>query len=158
MMLWQIIGQVGSGAAIIFAWNSSSKSATIIREYNPGPHETLYGLAAGLIEEKHGANPRVAAEHELEEECHLKGGEWYELSGRPLAMDKYVTTKVYPFLVIDPEYVQNPRPLDEEEDIEILPGVSADEILGMIDRAEMNIVGAWASLLAINKLRELGQV
>ena len=129
------------------------------REYNPGPHEVLYGLAAGLIEDKHGADPRVAAEHELEEECHLRGGRWYSLTDRPLAMDKYVTTRVYPYLVIDPEVVtENVRPLDEEEDIEIVTGVTVEEIHRLVGQAEMNIIGSWASLLALNKLRELGEI
>lgn len=41
------------GAVIVFAWNSTSKTATIIREYMPGCHRVLGGLAAGLVEEKH---------------------------------------------------------------------------------------------------------
>lgn len=42
------------GAVIIFAWNSISKTATIVREYMPGCHRVLGGLAAGLVEdEKH---------------------------------------------------------------------------------------------------------
>mmetsp|Transcript_2731 Transcript_2731/g.4673 ORF Transcript_2731/g.4673 Transcript_2731/m.4673 type:complete len:228 (-) Transcript_2731:1081-1764(-) len=157
---FDIIGQVGSGAVIIFAWNSTDKTATIIREYNPGPHEMLWGLAAGMIEDKHGDDPKVAAECELEEECHLRGGRWYSLSERPLAMDKYVTTKIHPYLVVDPEQVceESVRPLDEEEDIEIVSGLTIEEILGMIQRAEMNIVGAWASLVAINKLHDLGEL
>ena len=63
-----------SGAVIIFAWNSTSKTATIVREYMPGCHRVLGGLAAGLVEdEKHtseGNRERnlVAAQCELEEE------------------------------------------------------------------------------------------
>lgn len=68
------------GAVIIFAWNSTSKTATIVREYMPGCHRVLGGLAAGLVEEdKHtsdgspdfsGGEERslVAARCELEEE------------------------------------------------------------------------------------------
>eukprot|EP00540_Astrosyne_radiata_P021595 CAMPEP_0116836364 /NCGR_PEP_ID=MMETSP0418-20121206/8058_1 /TAXON_ID=1158023 /ORGANISM="Astrosyne radiata, Strain 13vi08-1A" /LENGTH=141 /DNA_ID=CAMNT_0004466131 /DNA_START=80 /DNA_END=506 /DNA_ORIENTATION=+ len=128
------------------------------REYNPGPHESLFGLAAGLIEEKHDSNPRIAAEHELEEECQMRGGKWYQLTERPLAMDKYDTTKIYSYLAIDPKTVENPRPLDEEEDIEIVSGVSVEEILAMIKRGQMNLVGGCACLLAIEKLRELGEI
>ena len=44
------------GAVIIFAWNSTSKTATIVREYMPGPHRILGGLAAGIVEnDKHRA-------------------------------------------------------------------------------------------------------
>ena len=65
------------GAVIVFAWNSTSKTATIIREYMPGPHRVLSGLAAGLVEDgKHEVQlgedkSLVAARCELEEE-------WYD--------------------------------------------------------------------------------
>ena len=57
-----------AGAAIIFAWNTTSKTATIIQEYMPGPHRVLSGLAAGVVEEDKHADALVAARHELEEE------------------------------------------------------------------------------------------
>jgi len=47
-------------------------------------------------------------------------------------MDKYVVTEITPYLVIDAEHVHNPRPLDDEEDIEIIRGVTSDEIIQMI--------------------------
>ena len=68
------------GAVIIFAWNTTSKTATIIREYMPGPHRILGGLAAGIVEDgKHSSMEGVgdtcslvAARYELEEE-------WYDI-------------------------------------------------------------------------------
>ena len=78
----------------------------------------MWGLAAGLIEEKHGEDPSVAAQHELEEECHLTGGTWIPLSKAPSAMDKYALTSVAAYLVLDAQPATNPKPLDEEEDIE----------------------------------------
>lgn len=65
-----------SGAVIVFAWNSTSKTATIVREYMPGPHRVLSGLAAGIVEDgKHSSKEGidddpiiVAARYELEEE------------------------------------------------------------------------------------------
>lgn len=64
------------GAVIVFAWNSTSKTATIVREYMPGPHRVLSGLAAGIVEgDKHSSiegsgepDSLVAARYELEEE------------------------------------------------------------------------------------------
>ena len=47
-------------------------------------------------------------------------------------MDKYVVTEITPYLVIDAVHVHNPRPLDDEEDIEIIRGVTSDEIIQMI--------------------------
>ena len=73
-------------------------------------------------------------------------------------MDKYVVTEITPYLVIDPEHVPDPRPLDDEEDIEIITGITAGEIIQMIREGDMNLVGGWGALLAIEKLRELGEI
>uniref|UniRef100_A0A6U2S3A3 Nudix hydrolase domain-containing protein n=1 Tax=Leptocylindrus danicus TaxID=163516 RepID=A0A6U2S3A3_9STRA len=158
---FDIVDQKGTGAVTIFAWCSKTKTATLVREYNPGCHKSLHGVAAGLIEEdKHQCDPEIAARHELEEECHLQGGRWYRLTadGATVPMDKYVVTEIAAYLVIDPETVSNPRPLDAEEDIEIISGVSVPEIFDMIRSGGMNLVGGWACMLAIEKLRELGEI
>lgn len=166
---FDVIDQAKScGAVVIFAWNSTSKTATIIREYMPGPHRVLSGLAAGIVEDdKHGIEldgreslELIAARCELEEECHLAGGTWYRLTdeGVSISMDKYVVTEITPWLVIDPEHVLEPRPMDDEEDIVIISGVPTDDILKTIREGDMNIVGAFASLLALEKLRSLGEI
>jgi len=155
------VDQKGAGASIVFAWNSKSKTATIIKEYNPGCDQILYGLAAGIVEiDKHGSDYDIAARDELEEECHLAGGTWHRLlnNDASIAMDKYLMTKIVAYLVIDPVKVEHPRPLDEEEDIEIVHGVSVKEIMEMICAGEMNCIGGFASLLAIEKLRSLGEI
>lgn len=173
MIHFDVIDQTHTtgGAVIVFAWNSTSKTATIVREYMPGPHRVLSGLAAGIVEDdgKHHSSVEggidepdalVAARYELEEECHLAGGTWYRLTddGVSVPMDKYVVTEITPFLVVDPRHVPDPRPLDDEEEIEIITGVSADEILRMIREGDFNLVGGWGALLAIEKLRELGEI
>jgi ADP-ribose pyrophosphatase YjhB (NUDIX family) len=149
--------KTGEGAVLVFAWDTKSKTATMIREYMPASNRILWGLAAGLIEDKHGHDTELAARHELEEECHLKGGRWIPLLTQPAAMDKYATTTIQCYLVIDPEPEPNPKPLDEEEDIEIISGVTIPDILSYIKNGEMNLVGGYGSLLAIEKLRELGE-
>ena len=73
-------------------------------------------------------------------------------------MDKYVVTEITPYLVIDAEHVHNPRPLDDEEDIEIIRCVTANEILQMIREGDFNLVGGWGALLALQKLRDLGEI
>lgn len=75
-----------------------------------------------------------------------------------MPMDKYAKTEMVAYLVVDPEKVSNPRALDAEEDIEIIEGVNIESILEMIHRGEMNLVGGWGCLLAINKLKELGEI
>ena len=78
--------------------------------------------------------------------------------GVSIPMDKYVQTEITAFLVVDPSRVENPRPRDDEEEIEIVRGISAKEIINMVRRGDMNLVGAWASLLALEKLRDLGEI
>ena len=85
----------------------------------------------------------------------MTGGTWIALCKNPSAMDKYTTTTISCFLVLDPERETNPRPLDAEEDIEIVNNVKIPQILNWIQNGEMNLVGAWGCLLAIEKLREL---
>lgn len=182
---FDLVGMAGaSSAVVVFAWNTSQKTATLVREYHPGapgkttfrsvdiiailmlvfpfvigPHKFLFGAAAGIVEDdKHNANVELAAQQELEEECHLAGGTWHLLTPEPLAMDKYSTTNIRAFLVLDASHVPDPRPQDHEEDIEIIRNVSLDEIRNMIRRGEMNIVGTWACLMAIEKLRDLGEI
>lgn len=67
-------------------------------------------------------------------------------------------TEIVAYLVVDAMKVTNPRPLDDEEEIEIVEGVSVEEILEMIRSGEMNCIGGFASLLAIEKLRVLGEI
>eukprot|EP00557_Chaetoceros_sp_GSL56_P013784 CAMPEP_0176482878 /NCGR_PEP_ID=MMETSP0200_2-20121128/3617_1 /TAXON_ID=947934 /ORGANISM="Chaetoceros sp., Strain GSL56" /LENGTH=207 /DNA_ID=CAMNT_0017879237 /DNA_START=79 /DNA_END=699 /DNA_ORIENTATION=+ len=151
---YDVVDQKGSGASIVFAWNSKTKTATIVKEYNPGCDKILYGLAAGVVEtDKHGSDFDLAARHELEEECHLSGGTWYRLlkEDKSIAMDKYVMTKIVAYLVVDANEVSKPRPLDDEEEIEIIEGVTVEEILEIIRRGEMNCIGGFASLLAFEK-------
>lgn len=157
---FDLVGLNGaSSAVLIFAWDSSTKTATLVREYHPGPHAYLYGVAAGIVEEdKHNGDAVLAAQHELEEECHLAGGTWYLLTPQPLAMDKYTTTKVRAYLVVDAQHVPDPRPQDDEEDIEIIRGVTIPQILAMIRRGEMNMVGTWGCLMAMETLRELDEI
>jgi hypothetical protein len=149
--------KTGGGAVLVFAWDTKTKTVTLIQEYKPGSNKIMWGIAAGLVEGKHGQDSMVAARHDLEEECHLVGGTWIPLCRAPSAMDKYALTDIEAYLVIDPEPAENPRPLDEEEDIEIVKGVTIPEVMEYISTGNMNIVSGWGCLLAIAKLRELGE-
>lgn len=140
---------------MIFAWDTKTKTATLLREYMPGSHRILWGMAAGMVEDKHGHDAAKAARDELEEEAHLTGGIWIPLSKHPAVVDKYGLTTVEAYLVIDPEPAENPKPLDDEEDIEVVRGVTVPDIMRWIAAGEMNMVSAWGCMLAIEKLREL---
>eukprot|EP00934_Nitzschia_sp_Nitz4_P007029 Nitzschia sp. Nitz4//scaffold5_size260463//232448//233212//NITZ4_001025-RA/size260463-augustus-gene-0.111-mRNA-1//-1//CDS//3329555469//7019//frame0 len=152
--------KTGGSAVMMFAWDTKTKTATLIREYMPGPHKVMWGLAAGMVEEKHGNQAEKAARDELEEEAHLEGGTWIRLTPRKgpgIGMDKYSLTNVHAFLVLDAQPAMNPKSLDDEEDIEYVRGVPIAKIMEWIAKGEMNMVSAWGCLLAIEKLRELGE-
>jgi hypothetical protein len=175
---FEIVAQKGTDQAVlVFCWNTATKRATLIREYMPSTHCRMMGLAAGMVEDdKHGNGGDgisdetigdyeddmrlTAAKHELEEECRLVGGKWMRLTEHGVVMDKYSTTRLSVYLVLDPEPVHedDAKPRDVEEDIQVVPGVSIDDIRGMIVTGRMTVVGGWASLLALQKLRELGEI
>jgi len=129
----------------------------------------------------------TAARHELEEECYLTDGTWYRLTPAPVpakkddnnniddddtngnadvllggvVMDKYSTTRLTAYLVVGAKRIPASRakPRDDTEvGMEVVRGVTLREIRGMLERGEMTVVGSWATLLALNKLRELGLV
>jgi hypothetical protein len=68
------------GAVVIFAWNTTSKTATIVREYMPGPHRVLGGLAAGIVENGKHDVPSGLPEGGGEEDDGRGGGESPESS------------------------------------------------------------------------------
>jgi len=169
---YDILDQRGTGAVIIFAWNSTNKTVTLIREYMPASKKIFFGLAAGLVEDKHDNYPFIAAQHELEEECYLKGGTWFylldeknntESSGSgttTVSMDKYCTTNLYPYIVINPERICSTQsmPRDLEEDIEVVEGIDIDTLWRILKSGKMNAISSWACLLALQKLNELGEI
>ena len=134
----------------------------------PAPKKVMFGVAAGLIENKHNNHAFIAAQHELEEECYLKGGNWFYLLNNDahttttttVSMDKYCTTEIHPYLVIDAERVCSSvsKPRDLEEDIEVVEGIDVDTLLVLLRSGRMNAISSWACLLALNKLRELGEI
>ena len=58
--------KTGGSAVLIFAWDTKSRTCTLIREYMPGSNDIHWGLAAGLVEDKHNHNIEEAARQELE--------------------------------------------------------------------------------------------
>lgn len=168
---YDILDQRGSGAVVIFAWNSTNKTATLIREYMPASKSVYFGVAAGLVENKHENHAFIAAQHELEEECYLTGGIWHSLlnnnhenenvtSTTTVTMDKYCTTELCPYLVMDAEKVcsSESKPRDLEEDMEVVEGIDVDTLWMIIRSGKMNCISSWACLLALQKLTELGEI
>ena len=183
---FEIVAQRGTDQAVlIFVWHSSTKTATCIREYMPSVHHPMLGLAAGMVEEKKHSSSYtgnnnddddgvddmnneeqdacwMAAKCELEEECRLTGGaQWIRLTANPVVMDKYNTTRLTVFLVIDPVAVDSAqaKPRDDtEEGMQVIPNVTVKQLEHWIQTGQMTIVGSWGTLLALQKLRQLGEI
>jgi hypothetical protein len=162
---FEIVTQNGTDRAVlIFVWNSATKTTTLIREFMPASDGMKIGLAAGMVDDKHSNEDEdpilVAAQFELEEECQLKGGKWQPLVANIL-MDKYSTTRLSVYLVIDPTSVEsaNARSRDElEEGMQILSHVTISQLMTWIDGGHMTVVGSWACLLALRRLQEIGEI
>jgi len=147
-------------AVIVVAWNSTSRTCTMVEEYMPASDSFQYGHAAGMVEDKHGRRQatRVAAEHELEEECRLIGGKDWHLLASNVIMDKYTTTAITVYLVIDADTVldSDAKPRDDtEQGMRVVPEVSYAQLKSLLKKGKMTVVGSWATLLALEKLREL---
>lgn len=96
---------------------------------------------------------------QLEEEAHLLGGTWHALcddAETTINADKYSSNEFYCWLVVDPYVTPTPKPMDDEEFIEIERGVSMQRCMSMLGRGELSIVSSFVVLMGARKLRQLG--
>jgi hypothetical protein len=146
-------------SVIIFIWNSTSSTCTLIKEYHPGIEKIIYGTVAGMYEGKKHSSILEAAKHELEEEAQLHTNNLIPLLDdfdTSTPFDKYSNNRFYPFLALNCEAVNDPQPMDDEEYIIVEHGISYSRLMDMILKGEINIVSTYSILLGIRKLRSLG--
>jgi hypothetical protein len=179
----------------IIDMDDAGGTVTLIREYMPSVDAYGYGLAAGMVDDHdetdHDDNDRsndktlAAAQRELAEECLLERGEWYRLTPPPpspcsddddktqqpeevvegVVVDKYCTTKMVVYLVVDPVPI-----IDEHRRAAILAdrdndnaelGLQVVQVSLPQFRTEclpnMTIVANWASRLALDHIEGLLQ-
>lgn len=144
---------------VVFVWDSKTATTTLVREYHPGPHKYLFGTVAGMYEYHKHESPLQSAQHELEEEAHLQTDKWYNLletTNTYIPFDKYSNNRFYAYLALDCQPVQHPKPLDQEEEITILPNISYSHMMDIMQQGDMNVVSTFAILLGLRKLDELG--
>ena len=55
----------GNTSVLVLAWSTETQSATLIREYHPGPSEWQYGVVAGGVEISKHTSPLDAARCEV---------------------------------------------------------------------------------------------
>lgn len=87
------------------------------RQYRKGIEKAIVEIPAGLVEQDE--DWLLAAQRELEEETHFKAEEWVKLDGfysSPGFLDEYLQL----YRARDLSLVENPRPADSDEHIEVL--------------------------------------
>ena len=100
----------------------------------------------------------------MNEEARLQSDIWLPLLDVPDGVgcyqDKYSDNSFIPYLVMNCQPVSSSvlKPRDEDEIIEVHHGITYNKLMGIINRDEMNVAGAWCSLLAIRTLEQNGFV
>jgi len=155
----------GEPAVLVVPFHTKVQQFTLLREFNVGSLRMMHGTVAGMFEEGKHASPLECAQCELEEEAQLVGGKWVPLVSKDtdaadpgdVTLSKYFEQQFWPYLVLDPEGpVADPRPQDEDEFIEVLRGVTLDQVRDLIQRGDIAVIHAYVLLLAIERLRVLG--
>jgi hypothetical protein len=146
-------------SVVVFTWNTTSSTTTLIREYHPGPEQFMYGTVAGMYESSKHTSPLKASQLELEEEAHLQTERWIPLlenTGEGMSFDKYSTNRFFPYLALDCHRVETPRPPDDDELISVEYNVPYSRVLQLMHTGQMNVVSTYAVMLGVRKLREMG--
>lgn len=142
----------------IVPFDRHAHTLTLVREYNPAHGRHVYSFPQGVMEPSRHSDIQSAAAAELEEEAHLKCKSWLPLfSGKNgMPQDKYQRESVFSFLCSDAVAVDNPAHVDDEEDIEIVSGVSINEFRSLAKRGALQSNNVAAGFLALDQLRMMG--
>ena len=148
-------------SVVVFTWNTTSATTTLIREFHPGSESFMYGTVAGMYESSKHKTPLEASMLELEEEAQLTTDKWIPLldtMDTSMSFDKYSTNRFYPYLALDCSRVAQPRPMDEDELISVERDVPYQRMMSLLTAGRMNVVSSYAILLGVQKLRNMGIV
>jgi len=148
----------GSPSVLVVPWCTRTRTTTLLREWQPGPEEVLWGVCAGIVEPGKHASNLQAAQYELNEEAQLESHMWLSVLDRSAPADKYSDNRFDIFLAMDcsPVGVQQQRNLDSAERIDIYPGVSYKRVMDIIEKGEMNVAGSFACMVAFRALERKG--
>lgn len=149
------------GSVTVFSFNRQKRTATLVREFHPGPEDMQWGTINGMYEKDKHASPLVCGQMELEEEAQQQqplSGCWIPLldSPRGACLDKYSDNHFFPYLVLDAVAVGDPRAPDDEEFILVERDVGYDQMMRMVKAGKINVASSYCVLMAYAKLDELG--
>ncbi|KAI9478484.1 MAG: hypothetical protein EXX96DRAFT_249554 [Benjaminiella poitrasii] len=157
---WDIVGHDTSYPTfvIVFIFNTTTKTTTLIKEYAQGSNEIKYTCPAGAYDRKKHKSILEAARHEMSEEAHLKDGEWINLLPEGYTEDgiselKWSKNRFIPFLCLNPVKDDSPMERDAEECIEIVENVSIESLKQSITRAEMMLTAVQTTWMALEYLK-----
>lgn len=142
----------------VVPFNREAHTLTLIREYNPAHGRHVYSFPQGVMEPSKHTDIQSAAAAELEEEAHLRCKNWIALfSGKKgMPQDKYQRESVFSFLCSDAVVVDDPAHVDDEEEIEIVSGISIDSFRNLVKNGGLQSNNVAAGLLALDQLRLMG--
>lgn len=157
--VWGRVWKNNSFAVVtVVPFDRATRTFTLVREYNIAHARFAYVFPTGQMErEKHASN-EVAAAAELEEEAQLRCRHWINLlgaEGRGAPQDKYQREEVFYYLCTDAEHVEDAAAGDEEEDMDVVHGVTPLQLRELVQAGAMQSNQIAASLLALDKLRSL---
>lgn len=156
---------------VVVPFDKATQTFTLIREFNVAHNQHVYSFPQGMVEfgEKH-TSVKHAATLELEEEAHLKCMDWIYLldhdeadttksSASAIPQDKYQREKVYVYLCTNAvELHDNIAGVDAEEEIEIIHGITTQQVFQLSQAGVLQSNNIAAGLLAVEKLRHLALI
>ncbi|KAG2199430.1 hypothetical protein INT47_011542 [Mucor saturninus] len=144
---------------VVFTFDTTKKTTCILKEYAQGTNEIKYTCVAGSYDKRKHSSVLQAAQHELSEEAHLKGGEWISLLPKDHSPDgiselKWGKNRFIPYLCLNPTLDENPLARDAEEYMQVVNDVPVKELENFITRGEMMLPSVQTAWMALVYLRE----
>ncbi|CAN8075838.1 unnamed protein product [Agarophyton chilense] len=158
--VWGRVWKNDSFAVVtVVPFDRRTNTFTLIREYNIAHARYVYSFPQGQMERAKHKSVHMGAAAELEEEAQLECNEWVNLlegdEGRGAPQDKYQRETVHYFLCTAAHHVEDAADVDEEENIEVVHGVTSSQLRELAAAGALQSNNIAAALMGIDKLRRL---
>lgn len=104
------------------------------------------------------ATTSASSAHIIDSACSNERSKFDQNSGGSnfsISVDKYSDNMLYPYLAVDCKTVLNPRPLDMDEYIEIVPNVTYKQLMKLLSTGQLCVFSSYITLMSLRKLEEL---
>ncbi|KAJ3331750.1 hypothetical protein HDU76_002306 [Blyttiomyces sp. JEL0837] len=160
---WDVVGwsvdTPNPNFCVVFIYHSATKTATLLLEYQQGINKIRYGMVSGGYEPEKHKSILHCAQAELAEEAHLTGGTWVYLlpeGSEGVGEVKWCANRFMPLLVIDPVVNPTPPERDAEEMIEVVSGITMDELDELMVSGKMMMTAVQTAVMAKAWLKKNG--